>query len=189
MSLLNITANQRILDVGGTADTWTGTGLEKNVTLLNLQSPNHETLKRGFQYIQGDACDMHMIADQSYDVVFSNSVIEHVGDLEKQRRFAGEIRRTGGKYWVQTPYRYFPLEPHLMFPLFQFMPVRARRFIALKWKYSHYKKWNLSDERILEELSRLRLLTISEMNQLFRDGQLYREVFFGLPKSLVSFRK
>ncbi len=35
--------------------------------------------------------------------------------------------------WVQTPYRYFPIEPHWIFPGFQFLPLSARTEISRRW--------------------------------------------------------
>ncbi|WP_255695553.1 methyltransferase domain-containing protein [Rhodohalobacter sp. 614A] len=70
---------------------------------MNLVFPNSGAIGKQFQYVQGDALDMHMFEDKSFDVVFSNSVIEHVGSFENQRRFADEVRRVGKAYWVQTP--------------------------------------------------------------------------------------
>ena len=70
----------------------------------------------------GDAVDMPGISDGAFDVVFSNSVIEHVETYENQRRMAAEIRRVGRRYFVQTPNRHFPLEPHFLVPGFQLLP-------------------------------------------------------------------
>jgi 2-polyprenyl-3-methyl-5-hydroxy-6-metoxy-1,4-benzoquinol methylase len=63
-------------------------------------------------------------AARSFDIVFSNSVIEHVGDAESQQQFAHEIARVGRAYWVQTPNRRFPVEPHLLTPFLHFLPTR-----------------------------------------------------------------
>ena len=60
--------------------------------------------------------------DGSFDVVFSNSVIEHVGDAASQRRFAREVARVGRAYWVETPNRWFPVEQHLLTPLVHWLP-------------------------------------------------------------------
>jgi ubiquinone/menaquinone biosynthesis C-methylase UbiE len=91
LKLLDVTKNKTILDLGGTSQMWHGTGFERNVTLLNLTSLKPEDIKQGFKCIQGDALNMYMIENNEFDLVFSNSVIEHVGSFENQKQFANEI--------------------------------------------------------------------------------------------------
>lgn len=180
---LAVSSASTILDVGGDERTWIGTGLESKVTLLNIRFVATQTV---FKYIEGDACDMGMIGGKSFDVVFSNSVIEHVGNIGRQKLFAEEIERVGKSYWVQTPYKHFPIEPHFLFPLFQYLPNKMKKFVGMSWKYSHLKRNN---ENILEELSRLRLLTIGEMKRLFPEAMLLKEKYCGLVKSIVVVKK
>ena len=175
-----------ILDVGGTSAMWLGTGLEKNVTLLNLTEPKQKDLQMGFKAVKGNALDMHMFADQQFDIVFSNSVIEHVGSYENQKRFASEVHRVGRHFWVQTPNRRFPVEPHFLFPFFQFLPRNMQKQIALIWKPSHFKRHGIPREKILAELANIRLLTEAEFNQLFSRANLIREEMFGFTKSFVA---
>lgn len=182
INLVNVSSESTILDDGGVADIWLGTGFESNVTLLNVSFPRNVS---PFQYVIGDACEMTMFSDKTFDVVFSNSVIEHVGNWERQRQFAAEISRVGKKYWVQTPNKHFPIEPHFLFPLFQYLPYRMKKVIGMRWKYSHCRRNN---ENILEELASLRLLTISEMRTLFSDAEILREDLLGLTKSIIAFR-
>lgn len=108
----------KILDVGGTEAIWLGTGLEKQVTLLNIGFKKREPQ---FNYVVGDACNMKFI-DGEFDIIYSNSVIEHVGNFERQTQFAKEVVRVGKSHWIQTPYKHFPIEPHFLFPLFQYLP-------------------------------------------------------------------
>jgi len=79
LKLFNPGEETKILDVGGTSETWRNTGLNRNVTLLNITKPKKRDLDMGFQCVQADAANMKLIQDQSYDIVFSNSVIEHLG--------------------------------------------------------------------------------------------------------------
>lgn len=179
---LRVAPTDRILDVGGLADTWRGSGLESQVTLLNLR-PVAEIAP--FRYVQGDACRMDAFAAGEFDVAFSNSVIEHVGDAERQRSFAREVARVAGRYWVQTPWRHFPIEPHVLFPFFQYLPPGAQRAVALRWKYSHFKRHG---HDILDELARLRLLTVREMKSLFPGARIHLERVLGFPKSVIAAR-
>ena len=72
-------------------------------------------------WIFADGCRLPF-PDKSFDVVFSNSVIEHLGDPRKHEQYAREIARVGVRYFVQTPNRWFPIEPHLLTPLVHFLP-------------------------------------------------------------------
>lgn len=180
--------NCRILDVGGSSDTWFKSGLNKNVTLLNLTRPRQKDIEMGFTYINGDALHMDMIEDQSYDIVYSNSVIEHVGGFEKQKRFASEIKRVGKSFWVQTPNRFFPVEPHLMFPFSQFMPPAMERWIAMNWPGSNYRKWGIEEERVFLFLENTHLLSESELKILFPTSNIFKERVAGFTKSMVAWK-
>ena len=182
LATLAVKPGATILDVGGTEATWRGSGLESNVTLLNqAYGATLPTLR----HVTGDACAMTMFGDSTFDVVFSNSVIEHVGDRRRQASFASEVARVGRRYWVETPYRHFPLEPHALFPFFQYLPPRMQRGVAQRWKYSHFRRYHKNVE---EELSRLRLLSAGEMKTLFPDARVQFERVLGLPKSVVAYR-
>ena len=63
---------------------------------------------------------MDFFKDKSFDAVFSNSVIEHVGTFEDQKMMANEVIRVTNFYFIQTPNLYFPIEPHFLVPFFQF---------------------------------------------------------------------
>ncbi|MBN1396973.1 MAG: class I SAM-dependent methyltransferase [Bacteroidetes bacterium] len=183
VKILDVNAFTNILDVGGTEHIWIGTGFESNVTILNV---NIVKKVIPFKYVNCNACNMESLEDKSYDLVFSNSVIEHVGDIKHQKMFANEIVRVGKKCWVQTPNKYFPIEPHFIFPLFQFMPKNVQRYIGMNWKYSHLKR---NGENIIDELQRLRLLTKVELQMLFPEFTIYEEKYYGMTKSLIAYYK
>jgi hypothetical protein len=123
--------------------------------------------------------------------VFSNSVIEHVGDAAQQRRFAGEVRRVGRRYWVQTPNRWFPLEPHLLTPFLHFLPHRWQQGLARRWTFWDLVERPSPDRRafyIEHYLADIRLLGASELRKLFPDGWLIKERWCGITKSLIMVR-
>jgi hypothetical protein len=123
-----------------------------------------------------------------FDVVFSNSVIEHLGTLNEQRWMADEIRRVGKRYFVQTPNRYFPLEPHFLVPFFQFLPLRMRVQLVRRFDLGWYGMGGIPDPEHAEAVVRsIRLLSAGELLRLFPDGRLYRERLFGLTKSLIVY--
>jgi hypothetical protein len=129
---------------------------------------------------------MREFGDQEFDVVFSNSVIEHVGTFADQQAMASEVRRVGRRYFVQTPNKYFPIEPHFLVPGFQFLPVRLRAGWLARRRIGWYPK-AASYEAALAEVTQIRLLSLSEFQRLFPEGQLFRERFFGLTKSFVIY--
>jgi hypothetical protein len=181
--ILNISKADRIIDIGGYEQIWEGSGLEKQVTLLNLKFPEKKNSK--FNNVEGDACNMKMIADKSFDVAFSNSVIEHVGNFQRQKDFASEVIRVSSRYWIQTPYKYFPIEPHVLFPFFDLLPMQIKKMVALNWKYSHFRRLNMD---VMDELSRLRLLTRKEMKTLFSGSSIYSEKILGMTKSITAYK-
>jgi SAM-dependent methyltransferase len=73
------------------------------------------------RYVRGDA--LHLpFADGEFDVVFSNAVVEHVGDREEQRRFVAEALRVARRAFITTPNRWFPVEVHTLLPLVHWLP-------------------------------------------------------------------
>jgi hypothetical protein len=124
-------------------------------------------------------------ADRSFDLVFSNSVIEHVGNEQSQAQFAGEIRRVGRRYWVQAPNRYFPVEPHFNFPAFQFLPMSVRVWVARIWPYS-WPKQN-EPELVVSQARSIRLPSVGEMLNWFPGATVYPEKFLGLTKSVMMY--
>ncbi|HZG35573.1 MAG TPA: class I SAM-dependent methyltransferase [Gaiellaceae bacterium] len=75
-------------------------------------------------YVQGDALDLPF-PDGSFDVFYSNAVIEHVGPRDVQRRFVDEALRVAGRVFVTTPNRWFPVEVHTRLPLVHWLPEPA----------------------------------------------------------------
>ena len=73
------------------------------------------------RYVQGNALELPF-EDGSFDVVFSNAVIEHVGGVEEQRRFVAEVLRVGRRAFITTPNRWFPVEVHTRLPLVHWLP-------------------------------------------------------------------
>jgi SAM-dependent methyltransferase len=79
--------------------------------------------------------------DQSFDIIWSNAVLEHVGNRNKQLLFLKEIKRVGKTAFITTPNRYFPVEVHTRTILLHFLPKR------IFYKYLHFigKKWATGD--------------------------------------------
>jgi hypothetical protein len=185
-----ITDETRILDVGGTPFNWKFVEARPRVTIVNLPY-SWGAWEPRFTCVFGDGRRLPF-ADQSFDIVFSNSVIEHVGDWESQRQFAVEIARVGKAYWVQTPNRGFPVEPHMMTPFLHYLPRAwqgpiARRFTV--WALVERPSADRREFYIEHYLRDIRLLDAREMQRLFPEGEIVRERLLGLTKALIGVRK
>ena len=186
--LHNVPRPIKILDVGGTQGFWETMGYTDvpgvQVALLNLDE--QQVRYESFAGLVADATDLSEIRDDEFDVVFSNSVIEHVGDSNRQRLMAREIRRVGKRYFVQTPNYLFPIEPHFLFPGFQWLPIRARVFLIRNLNLGWMKR--IPDpERARELIESVRLLRKGELLALFPGASLYEEKVIGLTKSFVVY--
>lgn len=130
-----------ILDIGGTEKYWESVNYLNNtvhITLLNLNAV--EVRNKNYSSIKGDDVDLSAYQDKYFDIVYSNSVIEHLFSKENQRKMAEEVRRVGKYYYVQTPNYYFPIEPHWLFPFFQFLPFPLKIFLNKNFDLGNYKK-------------------------------------------------
>jgi hypothetical protein len=180
----------RVLDIGGAPNTWFSESHYASafpVTLVNLQYPDRSMLTGArFTVVEGDAARLPF-PDASFDIAFSNSVIEHMATWERQRAFAAEARRVARCLWIQTPARSFPVEPHLLAPWFQYVPRRLQPRLVRR-----FTLWGLltrpNAAEIAEMLSDIRLLTYREMRFLFPDCVILRERFCGLTKSYIAVR-
>lgn len=179
---LNISSTTCVLDVGGYLMNWTFLEQQPKLVLLNLT--NESRRERAVGYVQGNGLYLPF-ADKCFDLVYSNSVIEHVGGWEQQMQLASEIRRCGRSYYVQTPYRWFFFEPHLLTPFVHWFPPPIRKnLFRASWRFILAKPTKVEEE----DLSTIRLLSETQMRALFPDAQIWKESFLGMTKSLIAVR-
>jgi len=174
-----------ILDVGGKINFWENRGLAGNneykITIVNIEK---ETSKySNINYEIGDATNLSQFNDKSFDIVHSNSVIEHLYNFNNQSKMASEIIRVGKKHIVQTPNKYFFIEPHYLLPFFQFIPNKLKYYILTKTKLSRLKKWDKNFAK--QYIKEIRLLSEKEMKTLFPKSKIYFEKFLGMNKSFT----
>lgn len=180
----NITDKTRIIDVGGTTQNWRYISQKPQVTICNLGIENEERGRFIFREADGTCLPFE---DNSFDIAYSNSVIEHVGDWDAQRRFAEEVRRIAKSYYVQTPNRWFFVEPHFVAPVIHLLPRSMyRRLIPLfSAKYWMERPSSEDVDALFEEI---RLLDRDEVKQLFPDAEFSEEKFLGMAKSFIAMR-
>jgi hypothetical protein len=174
------TAGTRIVDVGGLPLNWQLIASRPQLTLVNLTSPV-EPLPPNVQWVVADARSLPF-RDGTFDIAYSNSVIEHIPSADGQRAMAIEMARVAQRYYLQTPNRAFPVEPHLMTPFIHYLP---RRFQRRLWR--NCTVWGLvtrpTPAVVQSEVAGIRLLDARDLRRLMPSASILRERVLGLPKS------
>jgi hypothetical protein len=191
-ALLRPQPHEVVLDVGGYPRTWTGAAQQvQRIDCLNVHPLDWQPESAPHHHITtlvGDGCAL-AFADRTYDIAFSNSVIEHVGDWDRQRSFAAEIRRVGDRLWVQTPAYECPIEPHFLAPFVHWLPVPVRK-VVVRWLTPWGWLQRPSRQEAEDAVRTTRLLTRAEMAELFPDCEILTErLLWVLPKAYIAVRK
>jgi hypothetical protein len=188
----------QIADLGGTADYWRRVGFDwLRENQIEITCVNHYATEfkntggeiGGIRFVVGNACDLAEHADNSFDFIHSNSVIEHVGRWPEMRAFAREVNRLGLAYYVQTPYYWFPIDPHFYrAPFFHWLPESIRLKLLQKFQLGWapaqpdvHKAMNLVMSNIL--------LDTSQFKALFPDAEHSYERVCGVAKSLIAVKR
>jgi len=204
MNILKPTSQDKIMDLGGGNGSLITNIIQGsqsyNITSADILQENLDHIKLAYKYstVLIPESDRLPFKDGEYDIVFCNSVIEHVTvpkefiwnmksgkefkeqSLKRQKEFADEIRRVGKGYFVQTPNKYFLIESHSWLPgIVAILPrpilIRVLRFFNLFWPKKARPDWNL--------------LSYRQMQNLFPDAIIYREKSLGFTKSLIAIKK
>jgi len=180
----------RIADIGGTEYYWRIAGDFINQANVEIHLMNLEAVPvHGAKFVShaADACALDCFENNSFDLVHSNSVIEHVGNWSNMKLMAGHVRRLAPVYYVQTPNFWFPYEPHFRFPLFQFLPEQVRGRMLTTFSLGFGGKRSSLDEAMLSVQS-ASLIDARQMRELFPDAEIHRERIGPLTKSLMAIR-
>ena len=183
-----------MLDVGGRKEYWkilpSGTFEKYNVkvTVLNIPSDLQGEDDDVFSHISGNACSMPEFSDNSFDVVHSNSVIEHVGDWTQVKLFAQEVSRVSIGMFIQTPFYWFPIEPHYVCPFFHWLPRPIRISLMLRRTLGNRGRAKDLDTAMQYADEAPRLLDRRCYKLLFPDCDIINERIFLLTKSMIAYR-
>ena len=182
----------RILDLGGEPAYWNLFDRDfldaKGVSVL-LVNPTPQVVEDAmFDTLTGDACDLPQLESGRFDLVHSNSVIEHVGDWMRCEAFAAEVRRLAPRYYVQTPYFYFPIEPHFSEPFFHWRSEQVRARLLLKRGRGWFSRKAKDLGEAMRVVQHARLLDKTQFRFLFPDADHLDERVVTLTKSLIAIR-
>ena len=180
-----VEAATTVLDIGGREFNWALMPFAPRVTILNLSMQGQRSGQ--FEWVIGDARKLPF-PNRAFDIVYSNSVIEHLGSFDDQRQFAAECKRVGRSYFVQTPNRKFPIEPHLLTPFIHWLP---KKWWALLLRNFTVWGWITRPDPAARAkyLDTTRMLTRAEFQSLFPDAEIRSERFLGLTKCFIAIRK
>ena len=182
-----------ILDLGGTEKYWLigEDFIRANRKRLRFTIVNNERQPVEqpdlFEFRFASATDPRLFSGRQFDLVHSNSVVEHVGAWHDMALFAANVRRLAPRYYVQTPNYWFAYEPHFRFPGFQYLPERVRVEMLMRFSLGFFPR--IEDRADAKQVvHHHRLLSTRQMRTLFPDASVSHEKVFGLNKSIIATR-
>jgi hypothetical protein len=204
LELIRPQPGARLLDLGGSDGSLAARITERvplDVTIADLTADHRAAvLARGFRHAVLPEGPLPF-GPGDFDIVLCNSVIEHVtlpkaqcsvharveqrsweaAARARQLAFAGEIRRLGAAYFVQTPHRHFPVEQHVHLPLVQYLSHNGLcRLVSVTDRW-----WIKSCQGTVD----WELLAPADMQRMFPDAAIHIERVLGLPKSIIAWRR
>ena len=190
--ILAPTEQMSILDIGAEINPNGSRGLQlidsypwkSNITAVNISPEHIRFIKRHYPEINvvvADACELPW-PDKYFDIVYSNAVIEHVGDFESQKKLAAEIMRVGKRWFVATPNRWYPFEFHLRLPFVTWLPGDTYLWTARILRYNHVRnKYTFGNGK-----ADFRLMTAKELQCCFPGSRIIRQRVTLMAETLIS---
>jgi ubiquinone/menaquinone biosynthesis C-methylase UbiE len=139
--------DEAILDIGATSDrTYAASNYfedlypyKDKVTASGVDDASFlETQYPGMKFVFADALNLPF-EDNSFDLVHSSAVLEHVGSLENQKRMIVECLRVARRgICLTTPNRWFPVDFHTQLPLIHWLPKPTGRALFKKLGYEFF---------------------------------------------------
>ncbi len=174
---MNPSATAKILDIGVSGDT---AALEANVLERLYPHPENitcagledsESVAQTYPGVAFQRIRPHEplpFPDKSFDIVYSNAVLEHAGSRERQSAFVREAQRVGRRVFIAAPNRWFPIEQHTGLPFLHYLPASVFRAL-LGW--TPLRHWASEDN--------LNHMTAAELAALFTDPGRVRTEYVG----------
>ena len=191
-NMLRPSEQTKVLDVGGEVNPRGGSDLQfidsyfwkKNLAAINLSCEHISRIKEHYPEIDARVEDALSLPwpDKYFDVVYSNAVIEHVGDFAKQKQMAAEIMRVSKRWFVTTPNRWYPFEFHLRLPFVTWLPGHSYLRVGRIISYNHvHKKYVFGVKH-----SGTRLLTARELEQCFPSSKIIKQRVTFMAETLIA---
>ncbi len=183
------TGTTRVLDIGGTANYWErrGFGDDRRIEITTLNHAAEPSALANVTAFEGDATDLSRWEDDAFDIVFSNSTIEHLFTFQAQQAMAREVRRLAPAYYVQTPGFWFPVEPHYLTPGWQYLPRGLRVAVLTRTRVGH--RGPLPHAQAVNAVDEIKLLRRRQVRQLFPDADIVPERIGPFTKSFMAIRE
>lgn len=187
------TSQTKVLDVGAGINPDGDRGLQlidsypwKNeLSAINISPEPISRMKQYYPEVEaivGDALDLPW-PDKYFDAVYSNAVIEHVGDFEAQKKMAAEIMRVGKRWFVTSPNRWYPFEFHMRLPFVTWLPGKSYLWAARIISYNHaHKKYMFG----MKHYDGLRLLTARQLKCCFPDSKIIEQRVTFMAETLIA---
>lgn len=179
--------NMRVLDLGGSVHFWFETGLidhVKQVIIYNVSTSEVNIDNQCSGKVTVKIYDGRHLpeSDLSYDLVLSNSVLEHIPPSEREQ-VANEMMRVGQLGFVQTPAYEFPIEPHFVLPFIHWFPGSIGRLLVRVSPWALLSRHSAATQD--SYFAEVRLLTKGDVERLFPYKAIEAERFLQLPKSWI----
>lgn len=184
--------HMRILDVGAETHPDGDRGLQlvdsyswkPRITAVNLSKEHICLIRKRYPQVKavvGDACNLPF-DDKHFDIVYSNAVIEHVGDFARQKRMAEEIMRVGKRWFVTTPNRWYPFELHLRLPLVRWLSGEAYLNATPFVRYNHvHRRYTFANPE-----ADFRLMSSKEMQSCFPQSRIVKQRITFMAETLIA---
>jgi SAM-dependent methyltransferase len=190
--IMSPTQEMKLLDVGAQIDTDSNGERQlidtypwkNNFSVVNISAEHISTIKKAYPEIEAVVCDACELPwpDKSFDIVYSNAVIEHLGSFERQKKMAAEIMRVGKRWFVTTPNRWFPFEFHMRLPFVTWLPGNGYLRIGNIVSYNHVQgKYTIGSKH-----KNLRLMSSRELQECFPDSKIIKQRVTFMAETLIA---
>jgi hypothetical protein len=187
----------RVIDLGGAAQMWRRWGITEEdglqIVLANTHrlDPTHrgEASPGAFvSSIEIDVLDLEPSAYADYDVVFSNSMVEHLPSRDAQARLAARIVASGKPYFIQVPNKHCIVDPHFPHPFAAFFASwpPALQMRAIQWHPLGTRRRATSRDEAVRRIETYHPLAKRDLAALFPQARIETEWNLGLPMSLIA---
>ena len=190
--MMNPTKQMKLLDVGAQIDPNSNEERQlidtypwkNNFSVVNISAEHISVIQKRYTEIEAVVCDACELPwpDKSFDIVYSNAVIEHLGSFERQKTMAAEIMRVGKRWFVTTPNRWFPFEFHMRLPFVTWLPGKSYLRIGNIITYNHLRgKYMFGVKR-----DDLRLMSAGELRKCFPGSSIIKQRVTFMAETLIA---